>query len=592
MTAKPTRVVRIVSWGALGACAAVLGCRVEREAVPRPPMLSAAQLDAEQAGAQAALAEQARVQKLRFRVRQHPALRTVAFLSVEAAGGTASALPPSSSLGSAAQKFVVRYGALFGLDAEDADDEADVVRTDTDGLGMRHVRMVQRKDGVAIWGGVLVAHVDGRGALRSIHARTVPLPTLAAAPSRPTLQPEAARQQALAVLRRDLPAATLSAATPGLYYLADGATLALVYRVELTGQAAEVPLRLALFVDAHSGEPRWREDLVARLDVTVPATGTGTGALGELRTLSISQRGETYSLEDPTRGGQRTTALRLGEKLPGRTVTSKDPALWDRSEAGAGLAVDVHAHLSTLWDYFAVAHGRFGWDGKGHGLLAVTHVGDRAPLALFDGERLLFGDGDGQTVLPAGAALDVVAHEYAHALSRSTAGLAQTGESGALDEGLADVWACLVEQATQPARADWTIGEQIYRPQRGVAALRDLADPARTGQARTRADYLADAPAAPAVGLAGLPLHVRFVQQHNAGIAGHAGYELARRIGTQRTAAILLRALTTYLHGYAEFADAADAFAAAAADLYDGDTAPVAAVRASWAEVGVTGLAD
>jgi bacillolysin len=64
-------------------------------------------------------------------------------------------------------------------------------------------------------------------------------------------------------------------------------------------------------------------------------------------------------------------------------------------------------------------------------------------VALFDGQRLLFGAGAPPQILPSGAALDVVAHEYSHALTRASSELAAEGESGAIDEGLANLWACL-----------------------------------------------------------------------------------------------------------------------------------------------------
>jgi Zn-dependent metalloprotease len=350
-------------------------------------------------------------------------------------------------------------------------------------------------------------------------------------------------------------------------------------------------VRLALFINAHTGEVVRREDLVARVDITIPASGHGHGVLGDRWELALSQRGTTFSLQDPTRGKFRTTAVRSGEKLPGRTVTSKDAEVWE----GAGQAIDVHAHLQALWDYFATQHQRFGWDGKGTGIVAVTHLGTQAPLALFDGERLLFGDGDGTTLLPSGAALDLVAHEYGHALARSTADLGGDGESRALDEGLADLWGCLIEQAVEPRRGNWTLGEQLFlanQPHGGKKmpplVLRDLADPLHTGQASSLTGYVAVPEDLP--GLPGMrSLLVRDAQHKNAGIAAHAGYLLAQRLGLASTAAIVYRALTTYLHRYAGFADAADAMAAAARDLY-GEGAQAAAVTASWSAVGVSGL--
>ena len=505
---------------------------------------------------------------------------TVAFLQT-----APIALPDTSSMTSALTDFVLTYRSLYGVLN---DDDLKSTGSSIDGRGMTHVRLVQVVDGVPLWGSVLVGHFDSRGMLVGIHGRLIGLHLWPSELNTPTLSTADARQQALAGLRREFSALSVTAETPSLYYLPGDQQLILVYRIEVSGQLGDVPVRLTLFLSAHTGELVRYEDRVARVDVTVPALGHGRGVLGDAFTLAISRRGATYSMQDPTRGKQRTTTVRSGEQLPGKTVSSKDPDAWD----AAGQSVDVHANLQTLWDYFATRHQRFGWDGKGGGLVAVTHLGMQAPLALFDGERLLFGDGDGEILRPAGAALDVVAHEYGHALARSTADLASTGESGALDEGLADLWGCLVEQTMEPMRSNWTLGERLFLqnqdPRRDVLALRDLAQPQRTGQAQSLAEYEPE-PAARLALLNPRTLLVRDARHHNAGIAAHAGYLLSQRIGVEPTAAIVYRALTTYLHRYAGFADALDAMAAAARDLY-GDGAQAAAVAASWTEVGVSGL--
>ena len=547
----------------------------------QPTLLDPAQYLSAQAQARAQLQQ---VYGAQLRLRTDPQRGTVAFLET-----AAIPLPDGSSLYSSLTSFVMAYRSLYGVLDED---DLKNVSTTTDLQGMTHVRLMQLQDGVPIWGSVLVGHLDSRGLLVRIHARLFGLHLWPSDPSAPMLKSEEARQQALTVLRGEIPTLSATADTPSLYFLPGDQKMILVYRVEVSGQVGDEPLRLALFVHAHTGEVVHREDRVARVDVTVPAIGHAQGILGDHWELAISQRGTSYSLQDPTRGKLRTTTIRSGEQLSGRTVTSKDPEVW----GDVGQSVDVHAHLQTLWDYFATQHQRFGWDGKGKGIVAVTHLGTQAPLALFDGERLLFGDGDGTTLLPTGAALDVVAHEYGHAVARSTADLAGSGESGALDEGLADLWGCLIEQTMDPLHGNWTLGERILvanQPPRSgqkmPAALRDLADPLRTGQVRSLAGYTAVPD-----GLLAMPggrsLLVRDAQHKNAGIAAHAGYQLAQRLGTAPTAAIVYRALTTYLHRYAGFADAADAMAAAARDLY-GDAAQVTAVKASWNAVGVSGLA-
>lgn len=508
-------------------------------------------------------------------------LGTLAFAEVPA---LTLAEPGSSGV----RRFVLGYRALFGIAQSE---QLDYRSSDGDTLGYTHLEYQQRYAGVPVWGSTLHVHLNASGKLVRLSGYLLPLPALAAAPSQPTLTVEAARQLALKELRAQLPDATLKALTPDLAYLwtPDSDSLLLSFRVEIYGQAADLPVRLALFVDAHSGAILKGEDLVSRLDAAVPAVGSGKGALGTPRELAVSRRGDSYSLLDPTRGDQRTTAVKKGELLPGRTIGSADPTSWDPH------GVDVHAHLGVLWDYFAEHHQHYGWDGRGHGLVAVVHLSEQAPLALFDGERVLFGDGNGRTVLAPGAALDVVAHEYAHAVLRSSAGLSTSGESGAVDEGLADLWACLIERTLSP-RGNWTVGEEIYRavdlsgggpvPQ----PLRDLAAPDRTEQASHVSQLVAAAP----IQLDALrgrepqPLTENGPRRYAAGIVAHAGYQLAQKLDVETVARILYRAQRYYLHGHSGFLDTALAMLAAASDLYGPDSEAVHQVRKSWSLVGVS----
>lgn len=514
-----------------------------------------------------------------LKLRTHPQLGTVA--SLEFAQPPPVQPPRSIALSTAVRDIFLRYRALFGVAGSDTLDYDDSV---TDDLGLRHISYVQQHLGVTVWGSRVVAHLRNDAGVAHIvrlHAHLFPLPLLAAAPAQPALAAETARQQALAAARIRAPAASLSGRTPALYYLPTDSELFLVYRVEIYGQSGSLPVRWAYFIDAQQGTVRSVEDLVAHIDVTVPSQGQGRGALGGSYALSISQRGDTYYLQDPTRGDQRTSAVSPQEKIPGRTVSSDSPEHWDEEpDAGpdvAGLAVEVHAHLATLWDYFAAHHERFGWDGGGHGLVAVVHLGERENLALFDGERVLFGDGDGRDYAPPGAAFDVVAHEYIHAVTHSSADLAGSGESGALAEGFADLMACLIEQSVRPQVANWTIGDEIFHPGGQPGALADLAQPGNAGQASTLADYIAPSGDGFAdSGESGLA-------HRNGGILSHAGYLVAQALGVERTTAVTYRALTTYLLRYAGFADAADALIAASQDLY-GDAA---AVQAGLAAVGL-----
>ncbi len=509
------------------------------------------------------------------RLRYHRERKTVAH-----ADTLRIALSATSSLSSALVRILLRYPSLFGsVTAE----QFDSVDTSTSSDGSRYVTLRQQVQGVAIWGTFLRAYLDKDSIVRRIVGHTVPLLSWRSESVTPTHSSEAARQKAVQIMAAELPQVVLSSLSPRLYFLPTDKRLRLVYRVEVSGQDGDIPLRQALFVSAHELLLVTREDLVVATDVPTIASGKGVGVLGESVELSVTQRGDSYSLEDLRRGSLRAAVAKPSERLPGRTVQSGRADGWD-----APHAVSAFAHLATLWDYFSAEHRYFGWDGAGHGIVVATHSEVRfppVPVALFDGQRLVLGAGSLPELLPAGGAFDVVAHEYVHAFIRATADLATEGESGAIDEGLANAFACLIEHALGGPNPNWTVGEAIYRPRIGTAALADLEDPERTEQSRSYAQAVPEA----ITNLSSPMITGRSQRRFRAGYIGHIGFLISRRLGDAKTARLLFRAVTTYLHRYAEAEDLADALTASASDLFVDPAPAISAVQDALSAVGVQG---
>ena len=76
--------------------------------------------------------------------------------------------------------------------------------------------------------------------------------------------------------------------------------------------------------------------------------------------------------------------------------------------------------------------------------------------------------------------LEVVAHEVTHGITESIVSLGHSGQSGAIHEHLADVFASMCEQwhrNQSVLEADWLIGEDLVLPQYKGTALRSMKDP-------------------------------------------------------------------------------------------------------------------
>ncbi|GAB3604156.1 M4 family metallopeptidase [Microbacterium aureliae] len=329
-------------------------------------------------------------------------------------------------------------------------------------------------------------------------------------------------------------------------------------------------------------EPAWsRAAHAAR--ATLAAPRDYRPVRGRLR-LSIEESGTLLAeaLPAPDRiisdAGHRET-------LPGARVRGEDePATGDAAvdEAFDGLG----ATFDFLWDAF----GRDSLDGAGGELRATVHYGTDYDNAFWNGERMVFGDGDGEIFTGFTRSLSVIAHELGHGVIEDEGGLVYRDQSGALNESVADVLGALAEQHHLGQRADeasWLIGAGIFTDQVQGRALRSLAAPGtaydddvlgRDPQPGHMRDYVLTRDDNGGV-------HI------NSGIPNRAFHLVATALGGhawERAGLIWYRTLTARtLPPTADFVTFALATARAAAAEYGEESEEAAAVRAAWREVGV-----
>jgi Zn-dependent metalloprotease len=164
-----------------------------------------------------------------------------------------------------------------------------------------------------------------------------------------------------------------------------------------------------------------------------------------------------------------------GTDLPGTPVRSAG-----EPESGDA-AVDEAAYgISGSLALFAEVYGRSSYDGAGAPVSATVHYGRDYDNAFWDGIQLVFGDGDGTVFERFTRPVDVLGHEFTHAVTEYTAGLAYEGQSGALNESMSDVFASCLKQRLlgQDALAgDWLIGEGLFAAGINARGLRDMANP-------------------------------------------------------------------------------------------------------------------
>ncbi len=163
------------------------------------------------------------------------------------------------------------------------------------------------------------------------------------------------------------------------------------------------------------------------------------------------------------------------QNLPGKMVRSEgDAAVADSS------VNEAYDGLGDTFNFYFDAYQRNSIDNRGLPMKASVHFGENYDNAFWNGQQMIFGDGDKEIFTGFTASLDVIGHELTHGVTGSEANLNYQGQSGALNESISDVFGSLVKQKklNQTADvADWLIGAGILAPGIAGTALRSMKAP-------------------------------------------------------------------------------------------------------------------
>ena len=140
-------------------------------------------------------------------------------------------------------------------------------------------------------------------------------------------------------------------------------------------------------------------------------------------------------------------------------------AQWDFDNVNKdNAALDAHWGMMMSYDYFKNKHNRNSFDGEGAKIKSFVHYGNMVNNAGWNtaAKTIFFGDGD-NIQYDAFTCLDIVAHEFTHAVTQHTADLVYEKESGAISESISDIFAvCIENYVGGKSHLDlWSIGEDI-----------------------------------------------------------------------------------------------------------------------------------
>jgi Zn-dependent metalloprotease len=265
------------------------------------------------------------------------------------------------------------------------------------------------------------------------------------------------------------------------------------------------------------------------------------------------------------------------ESLPGTPVSdpggSSDPT-----------ARRAYSTTKNLVKFYKDCFGRNSVDNKGKTLVSSIHFSNFYCNAYWEGNQMVYGDGDGMIFLDFTHSNDFIGHELTHGVTQYSAGLNYTDQPGALNESISDAFGSMFRQweAGQHAgNADWMMGADLMGPtaaSHGWKCVRDLSEPGAahclSPQPSDYAHYIPD----------GDP-------HDNSGIANHAFFLAATAVGgeTWRTVGkVWYGALTSKsASSTMNFDDFANLTIKVAKALFAGDPKIASSVQHAWKAVGV-----
>jgi Zn-dependent metalloprotease/PKD repeat protein len=367
-----------------------------------------------------------------------------------------------------------------------------------------------------------------------------------------------------------------------LIWLTYGEGLRLCWRFDI--HSVEPLKREWVFVDTESNRILARWNRLHRVDVPAQAHTLYDG-WQSITTDSIGPG--RYRLQSRNRGqGIFTYDLRNSTSTQQVWDIENSSRNWDANSKEEKAGWSAHFAAEQTFDYFSQIWNRNSFDGNGGALKSYVHFGQGIPNAIWNGQAMIFGDGNGQTSFPF-VSPDIVAHEFVHGITDHSAGLLYSGESGALNEMFSDVFGVLAESWIRQQPVNWTFGDELNTE----GGIRSMSDPQRFNQPDTYRGLFWYTGLADNGGV-----------HSNCGVGNHWFYLLAeggkgvndlgefyqiQKIGIDSAAAITYRTLMVYLTPTANYSDARTWSIRAAEDLYGSCSQAARSVAEAWQAVGV-----
>lgn len=533
-------------------------------------------------------------------------------------------LPGRSSLEIQAYTYLEAAKSL--LHCQDPLTEFTLIAVGKDDKGNHHIRLQQQYQGLPIYGAILSLHTRN-GEVAMLTGRSYPTPTLRNLD--PSLSKETAIEQGWAFLQARTAVKTLPEWEQHLLPGPAASAKLVVFFPEKTTQPPHLAWELSLapnlaehwslMIDAQNGAVLQAMDEICKIQGHYhyghaispisnpvmkrstflppppdgPATAVANDLFGQPRTIDTYEKSGLFYLIDAAKSMHNSAQSSFPNDPVGViwTINAQNTSPQNNNFSAVHItsnnnswnnptAVSAHYNAGIAYKYYENTHSRSSINGQGGNIVSLINVADEnggnMDNAFWNGAAMFYGNGGQAFSAPLAKALDVTGHELTHGVIQSTANLEYYGESGAINESMADVFATMID------RSDWKIGEDIvntaYYP---TGALRDLSNPHNGGNSLNTPGWQPDNVSEQYLGgedNAGV--HI------NSGIPNKAFQLFATAVGKDKAEKVYYSALTNYLGRSSQFIDLRIAVIAAAQDLYSTSEANAAATAFNAVGIG------
>lgn len=321
-----------------------------------------------------------------------------------------------------------------------------------------------------------------------------------------------------------------------------------------------------------------RKNAIAAIDASAAARTTRTlfAAMPAMAAIPSASQSLTRQIYDMKGNSSQF-------RLPGSLVRIEG-----QGPNGDAAVNEAYDHSGKVYEFFKTVFGRNSIDSKGMTLISSVHFGQGYNNAFWNGEQMVYGDGDKIIFDRFTKSLDVVGHELTHGITSFTSNLEYLDQPGALNEHFSDVMGVLLQHWSENKtvdKADWRIGDEIMVAPK-AKCLRTM-----TGDKAYEDD--------PYLGTDPQPKHMKDIYKGmddnggvhiNSGIPNHAFYLTAMEIGGnawEKAGTIWFETFTKRLHSTSDFDDAASITFEVAGQLFGHGRTEQKAVANAWEKVGL-----